>query len=189
MKRAGCVGVEYGFESGSQKILDAMSKVSKVEENMKAALMTRKAGMRFQANIIVGYPGETKEDFADTIKFLEKVKPSNVGFNIFMPLPGTSIYRELKAAGRPIPPWDEIGDPELASISYADMSKEDFERMYLMARFKVILPTNLKNFIKDNMKNPLRLIFLLATQFWGTGMKTISAFFRLRKLNKPDAKR
>jgi radical SAM superfamily enzyme YgiQ (UPF0313 family) len=189
MKRAGCVGVEYGFESGSQRILDAMNKVSKVEENTQAALLTRKAGMRFQANIIVGYPGETKEDFAETIKFLEKIKPSNVGFNIFMPLPGTSVYKELKESGKPIPPWDEIGDPVMSSVSYAAMSKEDFEKMYLLARFKVILPTNLKNFIKDNMKNPVRLIFLLATQFWGTGVKTVNAFFRLRKLNKTDAKR
>jgi len=188
MKRAGCVGVEYGFESGSQRILDAMNKASKVEENVKAALLTRKAGLRFQANIIVGYPGETKEDFAQTISFLEKIKPSNVGFNIFMPLPGTEVYRQLKVQGKSIPPWDEIGDPEMASVSYADMTKEEFEKMYLMARFKVILPTNLKNFIKDNMKNPLRLTFLLATQFWGTLVKTVNAFFRLRKLNKTNVK-
>jgi radical SAM superfamily enzyme YgiQ (UPF0313 family) len=189
MKRAGCVGVEYGFESGSQRILDAMNKASSVEENIKAAFLTRKAGMRFQANIIVGYPGETKEDFAATISFLEKIKPSNVGFNIFMPLPGTAAYKELKGAGRPIPPWEEIGDPEIASVSYADMSKEDFEKMYLLARFRVILPTNLKNFIKDNIRNPFRLARLLATQFWGTGVKTVNAFFRLRKLEQEDAKR
>jgi anaerobic magnesium-protoporphyrin IX monomethyl ester cyclase len=188
MKRAGCAGVEYGFESGSQRILDAMNKVSKVEENVKAALLTRRAGLRFQANIIVGYPGETKEDFARTIAFLEKIKPSNVGFNVFMPLPGTGIYDQLKAEGKTIPPWDEIGDPEIASISYADMTKEEFEKMYLLTRFKVILPMNLKNFIKDNMRNPVRLTFLLATQFWGTLSKTVNAFFRLRKLNKTDAK-
>lgn len=188
MKRAGCVGVEYGFESGSQRILDAMNKISRVEDNVKAALLTRKAGLRFQANIIVGYPGETKEDFAATISFLKTIKPSNIGFNIFMPLPGTSIYKRLKEEGKVLPPWDEVGDPVVASVSYAAMTKDEFEKMYLTARFEVILPMNLKNFIRDNMKNPFRLIFLLTTQFWGTLSKTINALFRLRKLTRSDAK-
>lgn len=189
MKEAGCVGVEYGFESGSQRVLTLMNKRSTVEENLRAASLTREARMRFQANIIVGYPGETREDFEETIKFLRRVKPSNVGFNIFMPLPGTEIYKKLKADNRPIPPWEEIGDPELSSVAYAAMSKEDFERLYLTARFKVILPINLKNFIRDNIKNPLRLIRLLATQFWGTGRKTLRAFFRLKALSKNDSKK
>jgi anaerobic magnesium-protoporphyrin IX monomethyl ester cyclase len=188
MKRAGCVGVEYGFESGSQRILDAMNKVSRVEDNIKAATLTHKAGMRFQANIIVGYPGETKEDFEKTIEFLGKIRPSNIGFNVFMPLPGTAAYNTLMSEGRVIPPWDEIGDPEMSSASYADMSREDFEKMYLLARFKVILPLNLRNFIKDNINNPFRLIFLLATQFWGTAIKTVNAFFRLKSLNRRDEK-
>lgn len=184
MKRAGCVGVEYGFESGSQRILDVMRKAVRVEENLSAARITRKAGLRFQANIIVGYPGETRDDFEATIKFLQETKPDNIGFNLFMPLPGTAVYKRLKEAGSPIPPWDEIGDPEVASVSYAAMSKEDFERLYLRARFKVILPMNLRNFIMANLGNPLRLVFLLATQFWGTTVKSLRGLFRLRRLER-----
>jgi len=186
MKRTGCVGVEYGFESGSQRMLERMNKVAKVEENVRAVALTRNARMRFQANIIVGYPGETKEDFEETIRFLEKTKPNNIGFNVFMPLPGTAAYKRLKEEKKPLPPWDEIGDPEMSSVSYASMSKEDFERLYLEARFRVILPTNLKNFIADNINNPFRLALLLATQFWGTGKKAVNAFFRLRKLKATD---
>lgn len=189
MKSSGCVGVEYGFESGSQRMLDIMNKGVKVEENLNAALVTRKAGLRFQANIIVGYPGETKEDFEATIAFLRMTKPDNIGFNLFMPLPGTAAYKRLKASGAAIPPWDEIGDPEIASVSYAAMSKEDFERLYLAARFEVILPMNLRNFIMGNMKNPLRLVFLLATQFWGTAVKSVKALFRLRRLERVYGKR
>lgn len=184
MKRAGCVGVEYGFESGSQRILDAMNKVSKVEDNVKAALLTKKAGLRFQANIIAGYPGETKEDFAETITFLRRIKPSNVGFNVFMPLPGTAVYKKLKEAGKSIPPWDEIGDPEMSSVSYAAMSRDEFEEMYIRARFQVILPTNLRNFIADNIHNPFRLVYLLMTQFWGTLCKSASALRTLFKLTR-----
>lgn len=187
MKQAGCVGIEYGFESGSQRILEAMNKVSKVSDNIRVADMTRQAKMRFQANMIVGYPGETKEDFEETIKFMKRIKPSNIGFNIFMPLPGTAAYRKLKEEGKTIPPWDEIGDQEMSSISYSAMSKEDFERMYIRARFKVILPLNLKNFILDNMHHPARLIYLLFTQFWSIGRKTVRAFFRLKELEKKHA--
>lgn len=112
MKEAGCVGIEYGFESGSQRVLDLMNKRLKIEESLMAASLTRRAHMRFQANIIVGFPGEKEDDFKKTINFIKDVQPNMVGFNIFMPLPGTSSYDRLKAEGRDLPKWDDIGDPE-----------------------------------------------------------------------------
>jgi radical SAM superfamily enzyme YgiQ (UPF0313 family) len=100
MKEAGCVHVEYGFESGSQRILDLMNKKTTVEGNRRAALLTKKSGLRFQGNFIAGYPGEAEEDFERTISFMRNVRPNNISLNIFMPLPGTVIYNRLKEEGR-----------------------------------------------------------------------------------------
>ncbi|MEK7309960.1 MAG: radical SAM protein, partial [Planctomycetota bacterium] len=184
MKAAGCVHVEYGFESGSQRILDLMNKKTTVAKNLMAAKMTQEVGLRFQGNIIAGYPGETEADFLKTIDFLKKTKPHNIGFNLFMPLPGSFIYNKLKEEGKKILDWDSIGDPETAQINYADMPKSKFEELYLTARLKVILPINLYYFIKDNIKNPFRMIYVGATQFKGVVVKTVRAMLRLRKLKR-----
>lgn len=184
MKRAGCIHVEYGFESGSQRILDMMGKRVKLEENINAAKITKACGLRFQANIIVGYPGETERDFLNTVDFIKKIKPNSIGFNIFMPLPGTPIYEKLKAEKKPIPPWDEIGDPEGTQVSYADMPRERFYELYFKARLNVILPLNLYYFIKDNLNNPLRLVWIMFSQFKGVIIKTARSLGKLKSCKK-----
>jgi len=173
MKEAGCVGVEYGFESGSQRILDAMNKKVKVEDNLRVARLTNEVGLRYQANIITGYPGETREDFQDTVKFLKKIKPSNIGFNFFMALPGTPEYRRLKESGRLSYDWDNVGNPEISGLNYTTMPLQELRRLYSRTRLNIILPLNLYNFIADNIANPLRFLYLIVTQFRGILIKTI----------------
>ncbi len=188
MKDAGCVGVEYGFESGSQRVLDLMTKRQKVEDSLRASELARRANMRFQANIITGYPGERIEDFNQTLKFIRKIKPNMIGFNIFMPLPGTPSYEELKRQGKPLPKWEDIGDQEASQFNYADMPPGVFERLYLKARLQVILPINLKNFIKDNAAHPLRLLKVGFTQFGGVLIKVVrmsaKLIFKKKKIQK-----
>ncbi|MDD5136356.1 MAG: radical SAM protein [Candidatus Omnitrophica bacterium] len=172
MKRAGCVGIEYGFESGSQEILNRMNKKSRVEDNVKAAKLTEKVGLRYQANIIAGYPGETKEDFEMTIAFLKKIRPSNIGFNQFMALPGTPEYVRLKRTGDISYDWENVGNPE-GGKNYTAMTDRDFQKVYAKARILVILPLNLANFIRYNIKDPIRFIYLVLTQFRGILIKTV----------------
>lgn len=173
MKEAGCVGIEYGFESGSQRVLDLMNKRQEIEEGLRAAHLTRRAGLRFQANIITGYPGERAEDFKATIRFIKRIRPNMVGFNIFMPLPGTASYENLKRLGRPLPKWEDVGDQEAPQVNYADMPEGKFEKLYLKARLTVILPINFRNFIVDNAHNPFRLMAIGFTQFGGVLTKIL----------------
>ncbi|MFA5142611.1 MAG: radical SAM protein [Candidatus Omnitrophota bacterium] len=172
MKSAGCAGIEYGFESGSQAILDKMNKRSTVEDNIKAAKLTQAAGLRYQANIIAGYPGETERDFELTIDFLKKIKPGNIGFNLFMALPGTPEYIKLKKTGDISYDWENVGNPE-GGKNYTAMSDRVFQKMYARARLSVILPLNLANFIRYNIRNPLRFIYLILTQSRGIIVKTV----------------
>ena len=173
MKYAGCVGVEYGFESGSQRILDKMNKKTRIEDNLNVAKLTEKLGLRYQANIIVGYPRETKQDFQETISFLKRIRPSSIGFNIFMALPGTPAYVALKKEGKISYDWENVGNPEGNTANYTAMSNTEFQQMYSRARLSIILPSNLRNFVTDNIKSPARFIYLILTQFKGILIKTI----------------
>jgi len=59
LNRAGCEIVWIGAESGSQKILDAMEKGTKVEQIAAAARRLQQAGIRVGFFLQFGYPGET----------------------------------------------------------------------------------------------------------------------------------
>lgn len=188
MKKAGCIHVEYGFESGSQKILDLMNKRTTIEQNLKAAMLTKKLGMRFQGNFIVGFPGETEEDFNATINFIKKVKPNQVSVNMFMPLPGTFIHNRLKEQKKLLPGWDDIGNQDAPQLNYADMLPSRFEELYWQARVKVIIPINLVNFLAANLSDPPRLAYVVLTQSLGLSIKFIRAIRRLIKLKLSGGK-
>jgi anaerobic magnesium-protoporphyrin IX monomethyl ester cyclase len=109
MKEAGCVSVWFGVESGSQQVLDAMRKGITTAQTMRAGKWVRELGLKPVPNVLLGFPGETKETAWKTIKFAEKISPDNVAFyNIATPLPGTPMYDSVKKNG-----WLRITDFDL----------------------------------------------------------------------------
>jgi radical SAM superfamily enzyme YgiQ (UPF0313 family) len=92
MKDAGCVSVGLGIESGSQRILDAMNKRTKVAQNVAAIEAAKKVGLDVIVQCIYGYPGESDETIAETIDFFRQADHLDQGFFVLTPLPGTAIY-------------------------------------------------------------------------------------------------
>jgi|GEM_PF-1804424 len=74
LKRAGCVSIMYGIETGSQKVLDLMNKKVDVKDNYKVVIDTFNSGIRVEAEILVGFPGETLIDYFKTLRLLFKLK-------------------------------------------------------------------------------------------------------------------
>lgn len=72
MKEAGCVFILYGFESGSQSILDKMNKKVSVEKAWSAFVETEKAGIEARGNLIIGHPGETIKSLNESLEFQRK---------------------------------------------------------------------------------------------------------------------
>lgn len=69
-RQAGFYRARLGIESGSQRVLDLMDKKITVEQ-IKAALHSlANAGIKTTTYWVIGYPGETEADFADTLKLL-----------------------------------------------------------------------------------------------------------------------
>lgn len=99
LKEIGCIGVWFGFESGSPRILRLLNKGCSLEQNIRAARICRQAGMDVNANILVGIPGETLEDYILSYRFLDIIEPDNVRYNILSPYPGSAFYSELSSQG------------------------------------------------------------------------------------------
>jgi radical SAM superfamily enzyme YgiQ (UPF0313 family) len=100
MKEAGCISVWFGVESGSQQVLDAMKKGISTEQTIRVLGWVRELGLKPVPNVMLGFPGETKETAWKTIKFVEKISPDEVGFyNVATPFPGTPMYDLVKKNG------------------------------------------------------------------------------------------
>jgi hypothetical protein len=74
MAESGCKYLLWGLESGNQRVLDLMDKGSKVEEVSKVLKDAHAAGIANHVFVICGFPTETEEEFAQTIKFLDDHK-------------------------------------------------------------------------------------------------------------------
>jgi tRNA-2-methylthio-N6-dimethylallyladenosine synthase len=79
-------------QSGSSKILDSMNRKHNILEYHETINELKKArpGIRFSSDFIIGYPGETEEDFNQTLDLIEKVKFINSYSFIYSSRPGTS---------------------------------------------------------------------------------------------------
>ena len=86
-----------GAESGSQKILDAMDKGTKVEQIYEATRLLKSKGARIAFFLQFGYLGETKEDIEKTIDMVMELMPDEIGISVSYPLPGTKFYEKVKS--------------------------------------------------------------------------------------------
>jgi len=79
------------IQSGSDKILKAMNRKHSVEKYMESIDKLRIIcpDIALSSDFIVGFPGETEEDFMDTMKIVEEVKYAHAYSFIFSPRPGT----------------------------------------------------------------------------------------------------
>jgi radical SAM superfamily enzyme YgiQ (UPF0313 family) len=118
--KAGVKAVTYGFESGSQAVLDAMNKRTTVEQNYEAVRMTKKAGLRCYADLFVGYPGETPETIAETEKFLLTARPTVINGGILSPLPRTKVYDEAKGNGTLVGDWSLDGPEPYVKLPWME---------------------------------------------------------------------
>lgn len=106
MKKAGCVAVGYGIESGSQTILNNMNKQITIEQAERAIKDTLKVGMYPIIQMMYGYPGETRETLQETVDFFRKfpylgyiVISTAVNFSPTTPLPGSELYDQTLKDG------------------------------------------------------------------------------------------
>ena len=96
LARAGAQTVWMGAESGSQKILDAMEKGTRVEQIHEAARRLKQAGIRVGFFLQFGYPGETRQDIEKTIQLVRDCDPDDIGISVSYPMPGTKFYDAVR---------------------------------------------------------------------------------------------
>ena len=87
--------IHLPVQSGSNKILEAMNRKHTIEEYQRIIEKLKKvnSSIRFSSDFIIGYPGETFEDYKETEKLIKNVKYINSYSFIFSARPGTPAFK------------------------------------------------------------------------------------------------
>ena len=148
LKRAGCQGIHYGVEAGTEKILRRLNKGISIDQVKKVFGWTKKNKMATLAYFMIGNPDETMDDIQKTFHLIKELQPDFMHMTILTPFPGTQIYKEGLAAGiikkdwwhefaenpntKFVPPhWDEF-------FSRDDLNRilvEEYRSFYLSPRY------------------------------------------------------
>lgn len=107
---AGCVEAWIGAESGSQRVLDRMTKGTKVPDLIAARQRLGAHGIRVGFFIQLGYLGEELEDLLATRTLVQAAAPDDIGVSVSYPLPGTKFFEEVRAQLGRKTHWDDSGD-------------------------------------------------------------------------------
>jgi len=138
LRNAGCREVWIGAESGSQKILDAMNKGTRVAENIRARQLLGSAGIRVGYFLQLGYLGEELDDILATRRLVDEARPDDVGVSVSYPLPGTKFYEAVKQQLGAKTHWQESSDLEMM-----------FEGTYTSDFYRTV-----RNLLHDQVKFP-----------------------------------
>lgn len=121
MKEAGCVLLRFGIESGSQRIVESLTKSFKqIDWNQQAKEIfsyTRKLNIASHALLIIGSPTETEEEIQATFQLVKDLKPDIMQIHFFSPYPGSISYEQFK---------QQFSDQELMDMFHYDIPRRNF---------------------------------------------------------------
>ena len=126
LKKAGCWAIQFGFESGSQRILDYIHKDTTVQQNINAIKQCKKYKIFVAGSFMLGLPTETVKEMNETVNFIKKYKPDAIDIKVYRPYPSTELYEEAiknKVITRPknLAEWEHFcnlkeAEPNLSKI-------------------------------------------------------------------------
>ncbi len=99
LKRAGCVGITCGMESGSDRVLEALGKKETVARIRETGRMIKQYGFATRYTTMVGSPGETEEDVMKTAALVRELNPTVVQMSFCTPYADTELAKEAGAPG------------------------------------------------------------------------------------------
>lgn len=127
MKKAGCVKLEIGVESGSDSMRKLIHKDITNDEIKRAFALINRSGIGSGAFFMAGFPEETINDLEQTFQLMKELNAAELAFNIFDPMPGSEEYEKCIRLGlvSPNPDWNDF--PFWPDAHYvSNINKEDF---------------------------------------------------------------
>jgi anaerobic magnesium-protoporphyrin IX monomethyl ester cyclase len=113
LRKSGCVKLRFGLESGSQRVLDMLTKGLTVAQSVRAVKEVTKHGIVPSVSFMMGVPGEENSDIIKTCGLIAKLYFINphmhlIPPSLFRPYPGGELFQKCVAMGLKVP--GELGE-------------------------------------------------------------------------------
>ena len=125
MRKAGCVQIAYGIESGDEDVLKRIKKRLTLEQVEEAVRNTRAAQIEPEGLFMLGLPGDTNATMRKTVDLSKRLPFGFAQFAITTPFPGSELYYDLVRENKIDPyAWDQYSQ-------YASLSSGKEELVYV----------------------------------------------------------
>ena len=104
MRAAGCIGVNFGADSGDSEILKRLRRGFTPGDILNAARWSREAGMAVMLDLMFGSPGESCESLTRTVELMKQAEPDHAGVSV-----GVRVYPGTEFASRT--PGGDFAEP------------------------------------------------------------------------------
>ena len=165
MKENGCMQIDFGIESGSEKMLKIMNKQTTINEIKKIGNICRRIKLRHLANMMVNLPGETLDDIEQSLSLVKEMRYNVVLWNTYTPFPGSNFGGNL-----------DIDDLDLL-LQYPSKTTFDLlEKKYKFASYDKKI-TDVLDYLYANIFHPKYFKFSLKFSYWTSVFRTVSFLF------------
>ncbi len=144
LQDSGCIFINFGFESTSQKVLDAMNKNVKVEQNYQVAEICKKLDISMGTNILWNMPFDNEKTLKDNTQFILDYSDFSQVRTI-RPVccyPGSDLFWKSIADGQLKDEGDffnKFKNSDLITVNYTDLPLEECYRLLFKANKKLII--------------------------------------------------
>ncbi|MBD3272629.1 MAG: radical SAM protein, partial [Elusimicrobia bacterium] len=99
MARSGCIGIKFGVETGSEKIIKNLGKPINLQKIVHIARWCGERGIKTHATFTIGLYGDDMDTIAETLLFMHRLDVDTIQLSICTPFPGTRFFQNADARG------------------------------------------------------------------------------------------
>lgn len=138
LKKANFYKVNIGLESGSERIRrEILKRDYSNKDFLDVTAMARKVGLNIFVYNIIGLPGETYDDYMETVSLNRQCQPDNHFTGIFFPYPGTELYDMCIREGFIKTTIDYRLERRQPVIDFPHFSKPKIQKAYIWFNYQV----------------------------------------------------
>lgn len=130
LRDTGCFEIDYGFESGSDKILKEFGKGVTRAQNIQAAKDADEVGLSVPVQLVIGSPGEDDSTINETVSMLKEIKSYVYSLNYLIALPETPIWKYCQEKSLIPDPEEHLKNVvNLGGLYYLNLTKLPYPKV------------------------------------------------------------
>ena len=167
MHSAGCRGMWFGTESGSNRVLKMMHKGVNKEKAVETFALCRKYGIKTGASFMLGIPGETRKEMYETLWFANELDSYHTWFNYYLGIPGSDLYNQVIQEKT----YERLDERGYAWVRVGGMTSDQMIAFHRWIKF-------LFHILKP--KRLFRLLFQTPPRAWIMALLKMSKIYKVR---------